>query len=201
MNFLLNDAEKKAFYKAVRAVMMFDFEVNQDERKILKEIKNNIFYLEESPQPPVADDDTKKERERINKAIAIEINKIDSIVPLVYLFNILYELQKYNKIPGYDFKGRIDEILELVDKKEEIKKSKLFLHNASAKKLTSKNDDFGGSSVKNFFGNLIDNILNEKKENKSEMSGIEKDNVVSKEQEKSTLNIVHANNKKEGDKK
>jgi len=163
MNFLLNNNEKRAFYKTMRAVMMFDFEVNEDERKILKEIKNNIFYLEESPQPPVADDDTKKERERINLAIAQEINKIESIIPLVYLFNILYELQKYNKISGYNFKSRIDDILELVDKKEDIKKSKLFLHNASAKKLRNNDKELVGT-VKNLFNNFS-SVFSKKREN------------------------------------
>jgi len=171
MNFLLNDIEKQAFYKAMRAVMMFDFEVNKDERKILNEIKNNIFYLEESPQPPVADDEGSKERERINRAIAGEINKIESIVPLVYLFNILYELQKYNKVTDYDFKSRIDDILELVDKKEEIKKSKLFLHNASAKKLTNRTPEFV-EEVKSFFGGLT-SIFNEKKSDVAEDSNKE----------------------------
>jgi hypothetical protein len=197
MNFLLNDNEKRAFYKTMRAVMMFDFEVNKDERKILKEIKNNIFYLEESPQPPVADDDTKKERERIDLAIAQEINKIESIIPLVYLFNILYELQKYNKISGYDFKSRIDDILELVDKKEDIKKSKLFLHNASAKKLESNDNEFV-STVKSVFGSFA-SMFNENK-NDQEESPVE-ENKTSTEKGKSKIDVVHENiNKEKGQK-
>ena len=167
MNFLLNNEEKKAFYKVIRAVMMFDFNINADERKILKEIKTNIFYLDESPQPPVADDDSKQERERINKFIAIEINKIESLIPLVYLFNIIYELEQYNKVKDYKYKDRIDEILNLVDKKEDIQKSKLFIHNKSKIKDKPIDNNNLVSGVKNIFSNITD-MFSENKEKSDE---------------------------------
>lgn len=114
--FLLEPNEKEAFMKVIYSVMMFDRNINDQEHEILNSLSIDIFNLENFQRIDIEKDDK----------IVDEINKIKSIIPVIYLFNILFELQKYNTKSKRYIK-RIETILLRTKMKDEIIKSKLFL--------------------------------------------------------------------------
>ncbi len=130
MTFLSNNEEKKAFLTIILNVIMIDGHRKEEEKIILKNLEL-LFNIENLDSYSLYGLDEKDKTHAIKKII-VEVNKIKSVIPIVYLFNILFELKKYNNTV-YNFDKTIYQILDKVDAKEYILNSKLFLYTAVEK--------------------------------------------------------------------
>lgn len=119
--FLLSEEEKISFLKVVYSVCMLDKKLSQEEEDILDALKK-VFNIDKFDQIKLDSNE-----------ITSEINKIKKTIPIIYLFNILYELGKYYKKEENwkpkteEHKKIIDGLLAEVDCKE-IKKSQKFIY-------------------------------------------------------------------------
>ena len=133
--FLLSKEEKIAFMKVIYSAMMFDRQIKDEENEILNSLKSEVFNLTDFQKI-----DLEKEEK-----IVEEINKINSLIPTIYLFNILYELEKYymgaKTAISLDYLDKIDNILMKVKMKDEIYKSKLFKFGERINKLQKYNQN------------------------------------------------------------
>ncbi|KAA0259409.1 hypothetical protein FHQ18_00590 [Deferribacter autotrophicus] len=133
--FLLTDKEKESFLKAIYSVMMFDRQISDEENEILEILKSEILQIDKFLKIDLEKDEL----------IVDEINKIYKIIPVIYLFNILFELKKYHKKEKRnEYLKRVKSILKNVKMYDEIVKSKLFIYSA---KTNEKDED---SNIKEF---------------------------------------------------
>ncbi len=150
MIFLLNDDEKIAFLKVVYSVMMFDRHHSDPEVVILDTLRSELFRIVDFEYTQIKD----------NKKIVEEVDKVHSVIPVVYLFNIMYELEKYNP-KTHNFKEKINDILDEVRFKNEILKSKLFIHHQPPKddKKVMENEE---KENKNMLDELYEKVVSPK---------------------------------------
>ncbi len=136
--FLLTEDEKIAFLKVVYTVMMFDRQINDYEYEILKILQKDIFQVENFEKIDLEYEDH----------IVEEINKIKKLIPVIYLFNILFELQIYVKDKKI-FLEKVNNILEKVKFYDDIIKSKLFVYSKSYElNKSEKNEDIVEKGMK-----------------------------------------------------
>ncbi len=152
--FLLSKEEKISFLKVIYSANMFDSHIQDEEKDILEALKTEVFGLDEFQKIDLGPD-----------GIVKEINKIDKVVPTIYLFNILYELGKYYGRDGSnlnknkedkleeEYKKKIDYILDKVSRKDDILKSQIFLY---APEMEKKREELKGEAKTE---DTMDNIM------------------------------------------
>jgi len=145
--FLLNEEEKINFLKIIYTAAMYDKKIIDAEEKIIRSIQEEIFNISSF--------------ERIDldirnvKTIAEIIDKIDSIIPVIYLFNILYEMAKFTENRN-DYIQKINTILNSVKMREKIINSSIFEY----KKYLNEKDIKNKNEMEEIVEETVDKVKN-----------------------------------------
>ena len=145
--FLLNEEEKINFLKIIYTAAMYDKKIIDAEEKIIRSIQEEIFNISSF--------------ERIDldirnvKTIAEIIDKIDSIIPVIYLFNILYEMAKFTEKRN-DYIQKINIILNSVKMRDKIINSSIFEY----KKYLNEKDIKNKNEMEEIVEETVDKVKN-----------------------------------------
>ncbi len=120
-NLLLTDEEKKHFMRALYSIMMVDRQITDKENDTIMVLANEIFKINGFERIDLSDD----------QLIVEEINKINKLIPTIYLFNILSDLGKFidDSNLNQQYYKRLYGILKNTRDYEKIVKNKIISNN------------------------------------------------------------------------